>query len=121
MHKNGNVCLIALGPSNERRKKVTEELIKKNDYYSNEYWLSTIRKVQAHDAVMGFQNSSVGSKVSGGARVRLHIDTPQSWVQVKSLQGPFLAQQLNLVDHFCSTIVSEGVQKKKKKRRIIRP
>ena len=63
---------------------------------------------------MGVQHGGVDGKVSGGARVRLDVDTPQSWVQVKGLQGSFLTQQLNLVNNFCSTIVpEEGVGEKK--------
>ncbi|TNN66394.1 hypothetical protein EYF80_023433 [Liparis tanakae] len=63
------------------------------------------RQVQAHDAVMRFEHGRVDSKVSRGTRVGLDVDTPQSWVQVKGLQGSFLTQQLNLIHHFCSTII----------------
>lgn len=74
-----------------------------------DYWLSSVGQVQAHDAVVGVEHGSIDGKVGGRARIWLDIDAPQSWVQVKSLQGSLLTQQFNLVDHFCSTIVSVQV------------
>lgn len=57
---------------------------------------------------MGIQHGGVDGEVGGGAGVGLHVDAPQRRVQVKSLQGSFLAQQLNLVDYFCSAVVPVG-------------
>lgn len=70
--------------------------------------LSSVGQVQAHDAVVRFEHRRVDGKVSGGTRVRLDVDPPQSRVQVKGVQGALLAQQLDLIHHLRSTVVSEG-------------
>lgn len=86
---------------------------------SSGYWLSTIGQVQAHDAVMRLEYSCVGSKVSRRTRVWLDVDAPLLWVQVKGLQSSLLTQKLDLVNHFCSTVVSKAKEKKAGKNIIV--
>lgn len=67
--------------------------------------LSSVGQVQAHDAVVRLQDGRVGCKVGGGARVRLDVDAPQVGVQAEGAESPFLAQQLDLVDDLCTSVV----------------
>ncbi|TNN60321.1 hypothetical protein EYF80_029486 [Liparis tanakae] len=71
------------------------------------------QQIEAHNAVMWLQYRCVGCKVSGGSRVRLDVDAPQIWVQTKCEECSLLAQQLNLVNDLCTSIVPE-----KNKRRL---
>lgn len=54
---------------------------------------------------MWLQEGGVDSKVGGGARVRLHVDTPLFGVQAEGGKGPLLAQHLALIDELIATIV----------------
>lgn len=69
--------------------------------------LSSVGQIQAHDPVVRLQDGCVGCKVGGGARVRLYVDAPQVGVQAEGAERPFLAQQLDLVNDLCASIVPE--------------
>lgn len=71
--------------------------------------LSSVRQIQAHDAVVRLQNGRVGRKVGGGSRVRLNVDAPQLRVQTEGVERSFLTQQLDLVDDLCTSIVPDEV------------
>lgn len=68
--------------------------------------LAPIGQVQPHDSVVRLQKGCVGSQIGWGPRVGLHIDSPLSRIQVKGLQGPALAQQLDFIHYLGSSIVS---------------
>ncbi|KAL7463376.1 hypothetical protein ACHAXS_003750, partial [Conticribra weissflogii] len=63
-------------------------------------------KIQAHDAVMGTQQSGVDGKVGGTSRVRLHVDAPLLGVQSVGLQSALLAEDFDLVNDFVSAVVT---------------
>lgn len=67
--------------------------------------LSSVGQVQAHDAVVRLQDGRVGCEVGGGARVWLDVDAPQVGVQAEGAERTFLAQQLDLVDDLCTSVV----------------
>ena len=68
--------------------------------------MTTIRKVQAHNAAVRPNQSSVDSKVGRRARIGLNVDTPSAWIQAESRSGTIMGQKLNLVNNFIATIVS---------------
>lgn len=80
--------------------------------------LSSIRQVQAHDAVVRLQDRRVSCKVSRGSGVRLDVDAPQVWVQTEGGERSFLTQQLNLIDNLCTSIVPE-IDRRHSSKRII--
>ncbi len=70
--------------------------------------MTTRRQIQAHDAVMRLQQSSVNCEVSRRSRVRLHIDTPFRRVKMESLESSLLTQILNLVNELVPSIVASA-------------
>ena len=69
--------------------------------------MSSIGKIQAHDAAMRLQECVVDSNVGWGAGVRLHVDTPLSGVQAKGFQGSLLGKPFQVIDVLIATIISE--------------
>jgi hypothetical protein len=68
--------------------------------------VTTVRKIQPHQAVMGPHEGLVDLQIGGTARERLHIDSPLLRVQVEGFQSTSLASQLNGVNVLVASIVT---------------
>ena len=72
--------------------------------------VTTVRKVETHETVMGAHESLVDLQVGRAATKALNVDTPLVGVEVECLKGTGLAEQLDSVNVLVSTIVtSTGV------------
>ena len=63
-------------------------------------------QVKAHDAVVGLKEAGVDSEVGWGAGVRLNVHTPFLRVEAVSLEGPLLAENLDLVHDIVTAVVA---------------
>lgn len=68
--------------------------------------VATGGQVEAHDAVVGVEESGVGSEVGRGAGVGLNVDAPLGGVAVEGLHGAGAAEVLDLVDVLIATVVA---------------
>ena len=70
------------------------------------FLLPAMREVEAHEPVVGLEDSGVDSKVGGGAGEQLDVDAPLCGVEVEGLEGALLAQQLVLVCVLVAAVVA---------------
>lgn len=68
--------------------------------------MATVRKVKAHETVMGAHESLVDLQVGRATTQALDVNTPLVGVKVEGLEGTGLAQKLNGIDVLVSTIVT---------------
>lgn len=68
--------------------------------------LATAREIQTHQTLVGLQDRIVGREVRRGSGVGLHVHTPFLLVQVEGLQSTVLAESLQFIDHFRSSVVT---------------
>ena len=67
--------------------------------------MTSIRKVKAHDATVGFNDSGVDGEVGRSAGQALDVDAPLVRAQAKHLQRPLLGQGLHVVDELIAAVV----------------
>ncbi|RUS23247.1 hypothetical protein BC937DRAFT_89717 [Endogone sp. FLAS-F59071] len=63
-------------------------------------------ELQAHETVMGLDQSSESRKVGGRARVGLDVDTPDFGIQMEGFQSTLAADVFDLIDVLVTAIVS---------------
>lgn len=68
--------------------------------------VATGGEVETHDAVLGLDHGSQGSKVSGGSRVGLDVDTPLLGGETEGVKGTLAAEVLDLIDVLVATVVT---------------
>lgn len=68
--------------------------------------MASVGEIQTHQPIMRSHDGLVCLEVGRATAQALHIDTPLLGVQTKSLEGPLLAKQLDLVDVLVTSIVA---------------
>lgn len=68
--------------------------------------VATVRQIQAHDAVVGCEETRVDGKVGGRTGVGLDIDAPFGGIQIEGLQRSLLAQTLVGIDMLVTAVVA---------------
>ena len=59
-----------------------------------------------HKFITRLEKGGIDCKVCRGSGICLHVDTPDFWVYVKSLESALDAEILNLVYHFITAIIT---------------
>lgn len=67
--------------------------------------VTTVREIQTHQTTVGRHQSLVDLQVGRASAQSLHINTPLRVVEVESLEGTLLAEELDLVDVLIATVV----------------
>ena len=68
--------------------------------------VTTLSQRHTHKSLTRRDQRSVDRKVSGATREGLHVDSPFFWVQLVSLKGTLLSQQLDLINELIATVVA---------------
>lgn len=68
--------------------------------------MTTGRKVQPHNPIVGLKNSSVGCEISRRTGVRLDINTPFGGIEMESLKSAGTAEVFDLVNKLIATVVT---------------
>lgn len=68
--------------------------------------VTTGGEVETHDAVLGLDHGGQGSKVGGGSRVRLDVDTPLLGRETEGLKGTLAAEVLDHINVLVATVVT---------------
>mmetsp|Transcript_37867 Transcript_37867/g.83159 ORF Transcript_37867/g.83159 Transcript_37867/m.83159 type:complete len:266 (-) Transcript_37867:74-871(-) len=72
--------------------------------------MSTRGQIEAHDAIVRFEQSGVNGKVGGRARIRLDVDTPLLGIKTVSLESTLLTESFDLINDFVTAVVTSPGQ-----------